>query len=457
MNVLLVSPNREHSPYPIQPLGLLYVADALGKAGHEVDFCDCNFLHGDDALLSRLKAKPDLICFSLRNIDNTAFPGTKYYLPEFQRIVNLCRERCAAPLLIGGAGFSLMPEEILAFLDVDHGIVGQGERAIVEFLECLDGQRARDQVSGLCYRQDGVCHVNAPDFSVETIRNHRPARELLDMPRYQTEGGMANIQTKRGCPFQCIYCTYPVIEGRVPLLRDPFDVVDELAWMQDAHDVRYFSFVDSVFNVPLHHATAICEEILRRDLRIRWTSFFNPHSLNKGFIELAKCAGCSGVELGCDALDDAMLESLKKGFTVDHVEQATRWFMEVGINVCICLILGGPGENRRSIAETFRRLDKLHPTHAVAFGGVRIYPRTEMERIAKAEGYGTESWLMPQFYFSRNVEDALVKTIQHYGSTHPNFSFEGLQEEIPPAVMRRLHKMGFSGPVWESFSLLRRA
>jgi hypothetical protein len=80
-----------------------------------------------------------------------------------------------------------------------------------------------------------------------------------------------------------------------------------------------------------------------------------------------------------------------------------------------------------------------------------------MEQIARREGNVSESWLLPQFYFSREVEDALVKTIQHYGSSHPNFSFEGLQEEIPPAVMRRLHKMGFSGPVWESFSLMRRA
>jgi radical SAM superfamily enzyme YgiQ (UPF0313 family) len=455
MKTLLLSLNKEHHPYPIQPLGALYVAEALKKAGHEVDFVDFNFLTDDELLLTKLAARPKLICLSLRNIDNTAFPQTKYYLPEFRRVVDLCRQHSDAEFLVGGSGFSMVPRDVLAQLDLRYGVVGQGEQGVNDFIEYLEGKRGITEVHGLCYREGDGFHENKRDDSRALLQTFCPDREIIDMKRYQLEGGIANIQAKRGCPFSCIYCTYPVIEGKKFILRDPIEIVDEMAYLKEKYGVTYFAFVDSILNIPLKHATALCHELVRRDLKIRWTGFLNPQFLDKTYVELAKLSGCSGVELGVDALDDTMLENLKKGFTVGHVEKATKLLMDAGINVCFCLIFAGPGENQRTITETFRWLEKLNPTHAVAFGGVRIYPETEMEIIAKKEGYGEDSLLLPQFYFSREIKDVLVKNIQDYKSTHPNFSFEGLQEEIPPEVMRRITKMGFKGPIWESFSMLR--
>lgn len=455
MKTLVMSLNKEQHPYPIQPLGALYIAEALKKAGHEVDFLDFNFHVDDQPLRAALARDPELVCISLRNIDNTAFPNTKYYLPEFRRVIDICRELCDAPFLVGGSGFSMLPKESLEQLDLEYGIVGQGEHGVNDFIEFIEGKRAQSEVRGLCYIEDGSYHENERDDSRVLLQVHCPDRDLIDMKRYQIEGGVANIQAKRGCPFSCIYCTYPIIEGKKFILRDPVEIVDEMAYLKERHGVTYFSFVDSILNIPLKHATAICHELTRRDLGIRWTGFLNPKYLDKTYVELAKRSGCSGVELGVDALDDTILANLKKGFTVSEVEHATKLLMDEGINVCFCLIFAGPGENQRTVTETFRWLDKLAPTHAVAFGGVRIYPNTEMEKIAVEEGVSDGDLLTPQFYFSREVKDSLVKSITDYKSSHANFSFEGLQEEIDPKVMRRLSKMGFSGPVWESFSRLR--
>jgi radical SAM superfamily enzyme YgiQ (UPF0313 family) len=455
VKILLLSVNKERHPYPIQPLGALYIVEALKKAGHIVDFLDFNFQSDDGPVLTKLADRPDLICLSIRNIDNTAFPKTKFYLPEIRRVVDLCRSRSDAPFLVGGSGFSMLPKEVLEYLDLTHGIVGQGEQGVVDFIEFLQGNRTLADVRGLCYRDGGTFVENKRDDSRLLMKATCPDREVIDMKRYNLEGGIANIQAKRGCPFDCIYCTYPVIEGKKFILRDPGEIVAEIAYLNKRYGVTYFAFVDSILNIPLGHATAICHEIVKQELKIRWTGFLNPKFLDKTYVELARRSGCSGVELGVDALDDTMLENLKKGFTVGHVEKATKLLMDEGINVCFCLIFAGPGENHRTIAQTFRWLDKLAPTHAVAFGGVRIYPNTEMEEIGKREGYGEDELLLPEFYFSRDVRSDLVTAIGDYKSRHPNFSFEGLQEEIPPEVMRRIRKMGFDGPVWESFSKLR--
>jgi radical SAM superfamily enzyme YgiQ (UPF0313 family) len=455
MKTLVLSLNKERHPYPIQPLGALYIAEALKKQGHEVDFLDFNFMEDDQELTRRLRAGPELICMSLRNIDNTAFPNTKFYLPEFRQTVDFCKANSDAPILVGGSGFSMLPKEVLERLDLRFGIVGQGEHGVNDFIEYLEGKRGLPEVRGLCYREGESYVENPRDDSRLLLKAFCPDREVIDMKRYQLEGGIANIQAKRGCPFSCIYCTYPVIEGKKFILRDPAEIVEEMAYLKERYGVTYFAFVDSILNIPLKHATELCHELVRRDLKIRWTGFLNPQFLDKTYVELAKLSGCSGVELGVDALNDTMLENLKKGFTVSHVERATKLLMDAGINVCFCLIFAGPGENQRTIAETFRWLDKFSPTHAVAFGGVRIYPNTEMDTIAKKEGYGEDGLLLPQFYFSREVEDSLVKSIEEYKRTHPSFSFEGLQEEIPPEIMRRINKMGLTGPVWESFSKLR--
>lgn len=456
MKTLVISLNKEHHPYPIQPLGALYVAEALKRAGHEVALLDLNFTRGDEALLAKLaEFEPELICLSIRNIDNTAFPNTRFYLPEIRRVVDMCRANIDAQYLVGGSGFSMLPQEVLSYLDLPYGVIGQGEQAVRDFIEHLEGKRAARDVSGLCHWEGDQFVENPRDDSKVHLQTMCPDREVIDMKRYQMEGGIANIQAKRGCPFDCIYCTYPVIEGKKFILRDPAEIGEEIEYLNKKYGVTYFAFVDSILNIPPRHAKAVCHEIIRRNLDIRWTGFLNPKYLDATYAELAKRSGCSGVELGVDALNDEILENLRKGFTVSHVERATKLLMDQGINVCFCLIFAGPGENQRTITETFRWLEKLKPTHAVAFGGVRIYPKTEMERIAVAEGLGEDDMLLPQFYFSREVKTTLAEQIDGYRRTHPSFSFEGMQQEIPPEVLRRMRKMGFDGPVWESFGMLR--
>ena len=130
------------------------------------------------------------------------------YLDRYQKIVSICRsEAPKATLFVGGSAFSLFPEEFVKKLDVDYGVVGEGENVFVAMVDEID---QHGSVIGDYADENGVVFpgkVKSLDAGVE------PARDLLDISAYFSQGGSINIQTKRGCVYKCIYCTYPVLEG----------------------------------------------------------------------------------------------------------------------------------------------------------------------------------------------------------------------------------------------------
>lgn len=137
MRILLISSNTEVSPYPVYPLGMGIIAHALTTAGHDVRQFD--FLQRGaslDSLGQEISVfNPALIGISIRNIDNVNLVNERYYIGAVQDIVQKIRKHSNARVLLGGAGFSLMPERILRTTGADYGIVGEGERLIVDFVK----------------------------------------------------------------------------------------------------------------------------------------------------------------------------------------------------------------------------------------------------------------------------------------------------------------------------------
>ena len=99
-----------------------------------------------------------------------------------------------------------------------------------------------------------------------------PDRSLFDLGRYLREGGSANVQTKRGCPFQCIYCTYPLLEGSRIRPRPAAEVVAELRELVDRYGIDYVEFCDDIFNFPYDVARALCEEMIASGLKLSWSA-----------------------------------------------------------------------------------------------------------------------------------------------------------------------------------------
>ncbi|MBW2040190.1 MAG: radical SAM protein [Deltaproteobacteria bacterium] len=456
MQILLISANRERMPYPVAPLGLAYIAGSLKAEGHDVRGVDLCFSSDPEGDLVQILEDfpPDLIGISLRNLDNLTYPPSVSYLPELEEAVGILRRRTSAPLVIGGSGFSLTPLPMMQHLDVDFGIVGEGERSMVKLAQSWEGGGSPHGIPGVLIKgRDEYL----PPLPLESLG--APDRGVLDNRRYLKEGGMANLQTKRGCPFGCIYCTYPLLEGRKVRLRDVHVVVRELKGLQADQGVDYVYFVDGIFNYPPDYTEAFCREMIAQGVKVRWTAFVNPRFLAPEIIELMIKAGCEGVELGVDSGSPQILANYGKGFGVGDIVRACQLCREAGLNFALYLLLGGPGEDEGSLQETFDLMDCLTPTAVIAMLGIRIYPHTPLQEIAVQEGMIQmgDDLLEPKFYISPLIgSERLIELVTEGAMQRRGWIVPGLEINISPQLMEGIRKFGVRGPLWELVSRMKR-
>lgn len=451
MRVILVSVNRESAPSPVAPLGVSYVAGAARTAGHEVELLDLCFspdIQGDiDGAVRRFA--PELIGVSIRNVDNLTFPSSVSYLPEIETAVAALKRVSRAPIVAGGPGFSIFPEQLLSFLDLEFGIIGEGEETFCRLAQHLGNGTGVPDLPGVI-RRGGVA-PNVTQKSSPLLRIDRPARDLLDNARYLKLGGMANLQTKRGCPFRCTYCTYPQINGPTLRLRPPAEVVDELASMVEGSGLNQVFIVDDIFNLPHDHAMGICEGIVARGLRVGWTCFASPLGMTSEMARAMKRAGCQGVEFGADTASPSMLRTLGKPFHQEEIRTAARACWVAGLPAASYLIFGGPGETAESVAETLALFDEIEPQAVLAFLGIRIYPNTPLHGVAVSDGVvaAGDDLLIPRFFISPKIEaDALQVTIRSHAEARPNWVVPGLGIRSNPALLTALRRTGHRGPLW---------
>jgi radical SAM superfamily enzyme YgiQ (UPF0313 family) len=456
MRVLLVSANRERIPDPIFPLGLAYVAAAARRAGNEIAVVDLCFSRAPLRALGDQVRRfhPDVVGLSLRNVDNAAYPLTVDYLDQHRAVVDVLHEATTAPVVLGGSGFSIMPQAYMQALDGDWGIAGEAEVAFIALLAALEEGRYPDRIPGL-YGHDG--NVGRSTGATPYAVRHQgwndglwPARDLLDYPRYIRRGGMGNIQTKRGCVFKCSYCTYPLLEGNRFRTRVAADVVDEIESLMKDYGPHPMFFVDSILNFPRGHVESICEEILRRGINVRWSCYATPVKLDRHQAKLMAAAGCDGIELGTDAVDDGQLGRLGKSFDAQTAERANNYCLKAGMRVCQTVLFGAPGETRASIRATCAALRRMKPTAVVAMTGVRLYPGTPLTNSLIDQGRISASaiGLLPAFYVEPEIADFLPGYLQQQAYEAGNWVLPGLATPILPASQRLLRGLGISGPLW---------
>ncbi len=189
-------------------------------------------------------------------------------------------------------------------------------------------------------------------------------------------------------------------------LRTPRRVVDELEFLTKEYGKREFYFTDNIFNYPVSQAESICQEILFRRMDIKWYCIANPCSLSKDLLQLMRKAGCYGLSIGNESGSPMMLRNLRKNFTVEQVIDSCQICRDLGIEYTCFLLLGGPGENRKTVDESISLIEKVKPTHLSINVGIRIYPNTELTRIARKESVidSQDDLLFPTFYLSPEIK-----------------------------------------------------
>ncbi len=411
MKVLLVATNRECSPYPVAPLGVLCVAAAARAAGHEVKFLDLGPARTpQSALRTALAAdKFQAVALGIRNLDNCWSFAPRLYFDEVRELVETVRHHFDGPLILGGSGFSVSPQGWMRRLHPDCGVIGEGERAFPEVLTRLETGRSLEGIEGVITNTNGDGRGSAPARAIESLaRLPMAAHEFCSYNRYTRRGGFVGVQTKRGCPFKCAYCIYPELEGRRYRLRPPEAVVQEVETVATRAKMRDFFFVDSVFNDPRNHALAICNELRRRRLPVRWSAFCNPTGFDAELAHAMKAGGCAGVEFGLDVASDKMLAALNKPFGQEETRIALQAAHDAGLPVAIYLLFGGPGETWADVEETQNFLNDCAEANAVfATIGIRVYEGTPMARIAVRDGQvkPDQDLFEPAYYLSPGLAE----------------------------------------------------
>ncbi|MEW6367229.1 MAG: radical SAM protein [Acidobacteriota bacterium] len=404
MRVLLVSANTERVNMATMPVGLGYVAAAARAAGHDVRFLDL-MAESDPARAIRGAVgehRPEVIGISVRNVDDQCRANPRFLLDEARATVGVCREASSAPIVLGGAGYSIFPEEALAYLGADFGVRGDGERVFVTLLGRL--QRQEDPV-GL----PGVYSAGRIDAAEPLWEPMDAAHALGEDWRRSVDVSSSDlwvpVQSRRGCPNDCSYCSTCRIQGRAIRIRPPQAVIDEVVRLADA-GFRQFYFVDNAFNMPESHGLALCQLLEERRLGVRWRCILYPHKVRGEFVAAMAHAGCVEVAVGFESGCERVLRAMNKHFTPGEVRQLNGLLERHGIRRTGFLLLGGPGETRESVEESLAFAASLHLDALRITTGVRIYPGTPLTRIAAEQGMiqSESGLLLPRFYLAPGLE-----------------------------------------------------
>jgi len=445
MKVLLISANTLREPYPVYPLGLDYVAGAIAE-NHQVQIVDMNRLDGHDSLAAVIKEfSPDVIGLSLRNIDNTDTTDPRGFIGQYRAIVDVIRKHSDARLIIGGSGFTIFPEETMQALEADYGIIGEGERVAL-LLNAIENREDAGKITGVVTPET---HKSLPEpWKGKINRKINPNPDNLQY--YLQRGGMLNLQTKRGCHFKCVYCTYPHIEGHQLRLMDPEETAAAALKLQ-ASGARYFFITDSVFNADCSHSLAVARAFKNNGVSIPWGAFFAPLKQPEDYFRIMADAGLTHVEFGTDSLSNPVLSSYRKPFRDQQIFKIHQDAIDAGLYVAHYFLLGGPGENPDTLKETLDRVGSLEKSALFFFCGMRIYPGTELYEIAANQGQVErgQSILEPVFYRSPLIDpDEIVSQVRQEAGEKINWVI-GAGGEDTAKIITELYQRGHCGPMWE--------
>ncbi|MCJ7617863.1 MAG: radical SAM protein [Desulfobacterales bacterium] len=422
MRVLLISANTEPINMPIIPLGLGCVAEAVRCAGHEVELVDLMRVSDACSVIKNSIERfgPDVIGISVRNIDDQHIESPRFLLDQVRDVIADCRAFSDARIVIGGAGYSIFPKSALAYLAADIGIQGEGEIAFPSLLARMEKGADIQGIPGLYL----------PGRVVQDKRKFAKKLDSLPLPDANLWSPSAAsdpelwmpVQSRRGCPMNCSYCSTAAIEGRIIRKRSPALVVASIAVHVEAGFERFY-FTDNTFNIPLSYAKEICRELIAGKLGIYWRCIFYPGKTDKALVEAMAIAGCQEVALGFESGSRQILRAMNKKFSPEDVRRTSDMLAQHGIRRMGFLLLGGPGETKESVEESLAFADSLQLETVKVTIGIRIYPETALAKTALREGVITrnDDLLFPRFYVVKGLEDWLRETVKKYMAERPNW------------------------------------
>ncbi len=443
--ILLINTNTEKNPYPVAPLGIGMVAESL-KNNYEVLVFDRVFNSAEKLMEFIPLYSPDYIGFGIRNIDDVMMGNVTYYVPEIVNLIRKVKEISSVPVILGGSGYSLFPKEILRDSGADYGIIGEGESVFLSLLQALENKVPVPALPQIVSQSSVPVSKGRETPFIPSIRpSYSNLYEWIDFTPY-LEHGAYPIQTKRGCVFECIYCSYPYLEGSRFRLRKPSQIVDEMQEVMEKAGFTTFEFVDSTFNSPLPHAEEICREIVRRGLKVTLrTMGVNPGQVTERLLELMRSAGFDQIDCTPDTASPSIIRNMKKNFIWEDLVRCASIIRKVQMPTIWFFMFGGPGETEETVMDNFHFIDEHMAPEDMAYlvEGIRILPHTALREKAIEEGVikETDSLYEPVFYINPTLDKNHLALLLRKESRKRKHVIHGLQGTPLPWMVEKAVRM----------------
>ncbi|MFX0133340.1 MAG: B12-binding domain-containing radical SAM protein [Candidatus Hodarchaeota archaeon] len=360
----------------IPPLSLLYVATVLKSSGFNVTFLDAQAERKRfDEILKKI------INYNVLVISTS----TMTFREDVALLAEVKRVNSQLKTIIFGSHPTFMPCYALDNKVVDIIVRREPEYIIRDIISAMIKGNEYKNIKGIGYKEgdrvvlndyypfiDNLDELPFPDRSLfpKGIDYFNPIVKRIP---YTT------AITSRGCPAQCIFCTAPAFMGKRVRCRSAESVIEELEQIKISGYKEVF-LRDETFTFFKERNIKICEEVIRRKIDISWICNARVGTVDKEMMALMKMAGCHYIKFGVESCVQEILDSLKKGITVEQIEKTFRWAHEVGIDTHAHFMIGNPGDSSTTLDETIEVVKKLDPTTA-SFGISTPYPGTELFSI----------------------------------------------------------------------------
>ncbi|MBM3233787.1 radical SAM protein [Candidatus Pacearchaeota archaeon] len=357
--------------YP--PLPLLYINTLLNKNGFETVFLDAQ---GEKISHSQLFKK-----FDWKKIDYIITQtATMTFNDDIELMSEIKKKNPQLKIIVFGSHVTFLPQKSLENNVIDFVVRREPEFPILNLIKVLNSKKDFSRIKGIAFKKGKKYIINPFDEHMDLSQLPYPDREPIFHINYYNPlvkyKNWTTVETTRGCPSKCTFCTAPYFFGIKIRRRSNDSILEELKYLKK-RGYQEVWFRDEIFTFDRERVREICTRMINDKLKLKWICNGKIGMLDKETMMLMKKAGCRVILFGVESGDQKILNNIKKGITLEKVRETFKWAKEAKIETHAHFMIGNPGDNRETVEKTIKFAKEIDPD-TVAFGILTVYPGTEL-------------------------------------------------------------------------------